>query len=220
MRAVIFANGKLNDPGIVISLLQADDLIIAADGGALHCQTLGIHPAVVIGDMDSIPGELLEDLKCNHSDLVVYPADKDQTDLELALKYTLDNGAQEVLLFGVLGGRLDMTLANLLLLTREEWNSLSIKVIDGPQTAYLLRSGDSMKVKGNQGDTISLIPLSERVKNVITQGLRWQLDGVELVQGTTLSVSNQLRSTSAQVQIAAGKLLLIHCRENAGCGEE
>lgn len=220
MRAVIFANGKFSDPEKVKSLLRADDLIIAADGGAIHCRTLGIHPAVVIGDMDSIPLELLEYLKDSRSELVLYPADKDQTDLELALKYTLENGAQEVLFFGVLGGRLDMILANLLLLTREEWNPLSITVIDGPDVAYLLRSGDSMRLRGNQGDTVSLIPLSDSVKNVITQGLLWQLDGVELVQGTTLSVSNQLSGPSAQVQIGAGKLLLIHRQGNAGLGEE
>jgi len=210
LRAIIFANGKLHNPAKVLSQLREDDLVIAADGGAQHCRDLDIHPALVIGDMDSISPALLADLKNQETQILVYPEDKDQTDLELALTYALRHQVDDVIFYGVLGGRLDLSLANLMLLTRSEWEPLSLVVIDEPDTAYLMRNHDTISILGNPGDIVSLIPLSEDVTDVSTQGLRWQLNHVDLPQGNTLSVSNELVGTSAQVQIGKGKMLLIH----------
>lgn len=210
MRAIIFANGTINSPARIQSNLQDTDLIIAADGGAQHCHELNISPAVVIGDLDSISEELITLLKDRGAKFIAYPKDKDQTDLELALSFAYQQGVDEVHLYGVVGGRLDLSLSNLLLLARDEWNPLSLMVIDDPDKAYLLRKGDTISFQGNPGDIISLIPLSEKVYGVTTQGLRWKLDRSVLKLGSTLSVSNELLELSGQVKIGDGKLLLVH----------
>jgi thiamine pyrophosphokinase len=210
LRAIIFANGTINNPARIKSNLLDTDLIIAADGGALHCQGLNISPAVVIGDLDSISDELITFLKDHGIRFIAYPKDKDQTDLELALSFANQQGVDEVHFYGILGGRLDLSLSNLLLLARDEWKHLSLVVIDEPDKAYLLRKGDTISFQGNPGDIISLIPLSEKVKGVTTQGLRWKLDRAVLKLGSTLSVSNELLDLSGQVIIGAGKLLLVH----------
>jgi thiamine pyrophosphokinase len=210
LRAVIFANGNLNSPNKIRSQIRADDLVIAADGGARHCRELNLHPHLVIGDMDSISSAHLDDLRIQDTQLLIYPEDKDQTDLELALSYALEKGVNEVLLFGLLGGRLDLSLTNLLLLARDEWGEMSLIVKADPDIAYLMRDQDAIFIDGNPGDTISLIPLSECVTQVSTQGLRWQLDEVDLFQGNTLSVSNELLETSARIQVGVGKMMLVH----------
>ncbi len=220
MRAVIFANGNLNTPNKIRSQIRADDLVIAADGGARHCRDLNLHPHLVIGDMDSISSAHLDDLRTQDTQLLIYPEDKNQTDLELALSYALEKGFNEVLLFGLLGGRLDLSLTNLLLLARDEWGAMSLIVKADPDTAYLMRDHDLIAIDGNPGDTISLIPLSESVTEVSTQGLRWLLDNVDLYLGNTLSVSNELLETSARVQIGKGKMLLVHRDMQAANGEE
>ena len=219
LRAVIFANGNLSSPGTIHSQLRDDDLVIAADGGAKHCRELNLRPDLVIGDMDSITPALIDELKNRDTQLLIYPEDKDQTDLELALIYALENGASEVLFYGVLGGRLDLTLANLMLLTRDEWESMTLIVKSEPDTAYLMRDQDAFSITGNPGDTISLIPLSERVTQVSTQGLRWQLTEIDLIQGNTLSVSNEMLGTSARIQMGKGKMLLVHRDMAAANGE-
>lgn len=210
MRAIIFANGMINNPAGIRSILQESDLIIAADGGAQHCHELNISPAVVIGDLDSISEDLIALLKDRGVKFIVYPKDKDQTDLELALSFAYQQGVDEVYFYGVLGGRLDLSLSNLLLLARDEWSPLSLIVIDEPDKAYLLRKGDTISITGYPGDIISLIPLSEEVDDVTTQGFRWKLDGAVLRLGSTLSVSNELLGHSGRVKIGAGKLLLVH----------
>ncbi len=210
MRAVIFANGNIKKSSIPLSSLREDDLLIAADGGAQHLQELGLRPATVIGDMDSISSTLLNDLKTQGTQMIVYPRDKDQTDLELALTFAVQSGVQEVLFFGVLGGRLDQSLANLMLLTRDDWKNLSLVISNAPDIAYVMRDHGIISLQGNPGDIVSLIPLSAVVTEVSTQGLRWPLKNSELSLGNTISVSNEMLEKSARIEIGIGKLLLVH----------
>ena len=70
-------------------------LIIAADGGAVHCLALGITPDVVVGDFDSLSPDQLNRLKASGTDIIRHPVRKDDTDLELALKTAVDRGADE-----------------------------------------------------------------------------------------------------------------------------
>jgi thiamine pyrophosphokinase len=210
LRAVIFANGNFNQSSISLQSLREDDLLIAVDGGAQHLQELGLSPATVIGDMDSISPTLLNDLKTRDTQLIVYPRDKNQTDLELALTYAVQSGVQEVLLFGVLGGRLDQSVANLMLLTRDDWQDLSLVISSAPDTAYVLRDRGTITLQGSPGDIVSLIPFSALVTEVSTQGLRWPLKNAELTLGNTISVSNEMLEKSARIEIGIGKLLLVH----------
>ncbi len=210
MRAVIFANGTFKKSPNIRTSLHEDDLIIAADGGAQHCLDLGLIPSIVVGDMDSISPKLFNDLKSQGTQLIVYPREKDQTDLELALSHAVDLGVQEVLFFGFLGGRLDLSLANIMLLARDDWENLSLVVSDEPDTAYLMRDNDTFSLRGQPGDIVSLIPLSDQVIDVSTFGLRWSLENAILALGNTISVSNEMLDTSAKINIGSGKLLLVH----------
>ena len=210
LRAVIFANGNFNPSTSILSSLREDDLLIAADGGAKYCLAAGLWPNTVIGDMDSLSPSLIQDLKNHGSQMIEYSPDKDQTDLELALTYAVQQGALEILLLGLLGGRLDQSMANILLLTRNEWKDLNLIVSDEPDIAYLMHDNDTVSIQGHPGDIVSLIPLSEVVTDVTTHGLRWQLDQAKLILGSTLSVSNELLETNAKIQIGSGKLFLIH----------
>jgi thiamine pyrophosphokinase len=220
LRAVIIANGEFNKPDSILSDLNEDDLIIAADGGAHHCLAIGLWPDFVIGDLDSITTPVINQLREHGTQLILYPRDKDQTDLELALSLAGEKGFQDVLLLGMFGGRLDQSLANILLLTRNEWKGLRLTISNDPDTAYLMRDQYEISLLGHPGDIVSLIPLSDLVEDVSTEGLRWSLDHADLRLGTTLSVSNELINTSALIQIGAGNLLVIHRDTTAVENEE
>ena len=215
MRAVIFANGNISDGHSTLAVIHEGDLLIAADGGARHCRLLGLTPDYVIGDFDSIDPQQMEDLKTKGTQFIIYPRDKDQTDLELALIFATSKGAQEIHLLGLLGGRIDQTLANLLLLTREEWHSTRLSISDGPDFAYLLRSGEHLTIQGKPGDTISLIPLSLSAIGITTHNLRWELNKSTLKFGSTLGISNEMLQPIAYIEIADGQLLVIHRKVTA-----
>ena len=213
MRAVIFANGNLTRPANPLAELRSEDLIIAADGGAYHCQALGLTPDVLIGDLDSITKEVRENLSRLGTQLILYPRDKDETDLELALRFAVDHNAEEILLLGILGGRLDQTLANLLLLSRPEWRPARLMVADGPDFALLIRPGSPLTLRAQTGDIVSLIPLTRTVTGVSTEGLRWSLQDATLEFGSTLGISNETTQEIARVEIKTGQLLAVHIEQ-------
>ena len=121
-RAIILANGPLPNPEAAQRYIRAGDWLICADGGTRHALTLGLIPDVVIGDLDSLEPQFKAELESQGVRFEVYPADKDQTDLELALELAVAAGVRQIDILAVQGGRLDQSLANLLLLTRPAWD--------------------------------------------------------------------------------------------------
>jgi thiamine pyrophosphokinase len=212
LRAVIFANGDLNDPLSARERLQPDDLLIAADGGARHFLRLGITPHLVIGDFDSLDAGELDSLENLGVKLVRYPSRKDFTDLELAVRHAVEAEANEILILAALGARWDQTLANVLLAASHELRTANIRLVDGSQEIRLLRGGEKLELTGRAGDTVSLIPLGGDVYGVSTEGLEYPLNKEKLFFGSTRGVSNVMNGDSAGVSMQEGMLLcvLIH----------
>ncbi len=208
MRAVIFVNGELSDGERLRAMLRPDDLLIGADGGTLHALTLGLTPHAVIGDGDSLPPSVLADLQAQGVDIRRYPARKDQTDLELALLYAQERGADEVLLVGALGGRWDQTLANLLLCAHPDLRHLPITILAGEQRITAIR-GQAV-IEGRVGDTVSLLPIGGDASGVTTSGLEYPLMEGRLPFGSSLGVSNVLTAPRATIRVRHGVVLCIH----------
>ncbi|TAK12287.1 MAG: thiamine diphosphokinase [Anaerolineae bacterium] len=207
MRAVIFANGELNNLETARGLLRPDDLLLAADGGGRHCLALGVSPAVVIGDMDSLTAEELRQLEIRGADVRRHPPRKDETDLELALLLAKERMADEVLVLGGLGNRWDMSLANLLLAAYPPLAGLHITFWEDGQRLFLIR--DTARIEGHTGETVSLIPVGGDAHGVTTEGLEYPLHGETLAFGGTRGVSNRMTGERAQVTLEAGLLLCV-----------
>ena len=203
MRIVIFANGQLHQP----IAINPDDLIIAADGGASHCLKLNLHPAILIGDLDSLNDEQLSVLKAGGTEIIEFPKRKDYTDFELALRYAQDLGASEILVLGALGERWDQTIANILLPTL--FSSTRVILTDGSQEILFVRGGERLKVRGNPGDTLSLIPLIGNARGITTHNLEYPLSEGDLVFGSTRGISNELIGKTATISLREGLLLCI-----------
>lgn len=212
-RAIIFANGELPEPTTVRRWIQPNDLLIAADGGARHCRALGLTPHLVIGDFDSLGADELNALEQAGAALRQHPREKDETDLELALLEAAARGATFVIVLGAFGGRLDMALANLLLLLHPKLDGVHIELRHGPQTAWLIRPPGGA-ITGAPGDTVSLLPLDGDVFGVVTHGLRYPLKGEALVTGPARGVSNTLTEPQARITLTAGQLLVIHSAQH------
>jgi len=210
-RMVIFANGKLPDENAARSLLREGDLLIAADGGARHLLTMGILPEVVIGDLDSLDEEDLTDLVAAGVEVKQYPEDKDETDLELALEYALEKAPASILIIAALGGRLDQTVANLMLLTNPMLAGVDIRLDDGIEEVFFCRG--QVEVLGTEGDMVSLIPWGAPVEGVTTRGLRWSLRDETLFPERCRGVSNRMNTDRAAITIRSGLLLVVHRRD-------
>ena len=212
-RAVIIANGVAPDEATVRRWLQPDDgsiqvWLLCADGGARTALALGLQPEVVVGDLDSLDEAMQAHLRAMGCRMVVYPAAKDWTDLELALRLAVEEGASEIVVMGALGGRLDQELANLLLLFLPELREVPTRIVDDRQEMFVVRS--QAEIVGQAGDVVSLIPLGGDVEGIVTEGLLYPLRGERLRIGPARGVSNVMAAQVARVTIQSGTLLMIH----------
>ena len=213
-RTLIVANGEL-DTGTA-ARIRADvwDEVIAVDGGALHCHGMGIVPDVVIGDLDSIPDAIREAFEKACVPFERHPAAKSETDLELALDRALERGAGSLVLTGVLGGRIDMTLANLLLLAHPRLQDVAAEIWHERTTAWLLRP-PGRELQGRPGDTVSLIPVHGDAFGVVTDGLHYPLRDETLRFAHGRGVSNVLSNAQGCVRLREGLLLVVHAAGQA-----
>lgn len=211
-RIIIFANGELPDIDKARTLLRTDDYVICADGGTRHSLALDRQPDLVVGDMDSISKERWQELQTNNVGIELYPRDKNETDLELALQRAIELGPTEILIVGALGGRLDQTIANLAILSNTLQMPFDICLDDGVEEVLFCR--DQVEVHGRSGDIVSLIPWSGAVQGIQTQGLRWSLNRETLYPEKTRGVSNEMLGDSASISIGSGLLLVIHRRQS------
>jgi thiamine pyrophosphokinase len=194
----------------VAARVRPGDWLIAADGGLRHLLALGLAPNLLIGDLDSVDPAERATLEARGIQLQVHPADKDETDLELALRYARAQGAREILVAGAIGGRLDHTLANIALLALPELRECAVWLTDGCTDATLVR--DSLHLHGRVGDHVSLLPIGGDALGVRTEGLRFPLRGERLAFNRSRGISNKLIAAKAQVSLDSGMLVCIHTR--------
>ncbi len=200
----IFGAGERSDNPII---LQAEDLVIAADGGFDYLKDLGLRADYVLGDMDSVlSGEL-------PSDVIRYPREKDDTDLMLAVKLGLQKGYRTFHIYGGLGGRLDHTLANLQILTYLSRHD-AIGTLYSDQYAISVITDDTLSFSkdhpGNTAGTIcSIFSLSDISVNVTIHGFKYETNSVTLTNSFPLGVSNEFTGQKCSIHVQKGTIAVL-----------
>ena len=219
-RAVIFANGNLSDLSQAKNIITKEDYLIAADGGIKHILKLGLTPQIIIGDFDSTPLSLQKKLikmskeqKSLFPTMIKYPTKKDKTDFELAINFALEKKYHQIIIFGILGNRIDHSMANIFLLAKIQTENklITVKIFEDNKEIYILNK--EIIINGQIGDEVSIIPVSEKLEGVVTDGLEYQLNNETLFFGSTRGISNVLNKTSAKITVADGIALVVHLRK-------
>ena len=206
MEVLVFAGGDALDPRWHGSLPR-DAFVIAADSGLEHVRALGRRADLVVGDLDSVSDETLTLARQSDVPIESHPADKDATDLELALRAAKRHGADRVTILGAGGGRLDHFLANVLLLAHADFAGFSVQAFVGNAHVHVFRH--VVELHGAVGSLVSLLPVGGPARGVRTAGLRWPLTDDDLRHGSTRGVSNEMTSDIATVTLREGVLLAI-----------
>lgn len=212
-RHIIIANGDAPTSETVQRWLRPHDCLIGADGGCRIALRLGLRLDYAIGDFDSLAEADLQQLQTLGVHLRRYPAQKDETDLELALQLAISLNASEIVVLGALGGRLDHAMANLMLLAMAGLDKIPVIIADATLEISAINARQApmaLTVKGNIGDTLSLIPFGGDASGIVTQGLQYPLRSETLRVGPARGVSNVMTQAQAQIEVAEGLLLCIH----------
>ena len=209
-RIIIFANGELPNLEKARLLLQPNDYLICADGGTRHALALGLSPNLVIGDMDSIKKDDWQRLEKSGISIELFPHDKNETDLELAINRAIELDPEQLVIIGALGGRMDQMLGHIALLSDTRLSAREARLDDGVEEIFFCR--DKTQVRGRSGDLVSLIPWGTPVYGVQTQDLKWPLQNETLHPDKTRGISNEMVHDVASIKISSGLLLVVHQR--------
>src|SRR5579871_1841790 len=211
MRIAIFTSPIVDTGFFVTETLQKADKIFAADCGASVAVAMGITPETVIGDFDSLTAATIQELKKKGVAFVQTAPEKDETDTELAIAYAITQGATEISLVGGIGGsRFEHAIANIAL----TYNSkIPIAIVNGPSKLWVLLGPQNVSIVGEKDDLLSLLPLSQVVTNIKTEGLCYPLLDEPLYFGKPRGMSNVFAEKKAFVSFSNGLLLFVHSKK-------
>lgn len=210
MKAAVICNGNINSYESAKVWIERADIVISCDGGLRHCDAMGIRPNLMAGDFDSAEGRLLSEYEEKGIEIIRVPAEKDFTDCELGIREAVRRGADDITLLGCIGTRLDHTLANCHLLMIPLKEGVKARLVDEHNIIYMTDSKISLKVE--QGQTISLIPLTGAAKGIYTKGLYYSLEDGSLYAGSSCGVSNVAVEEDVEISLKEGILLVMLTR--------
>lgn len=196
-RAVtLVGGGPLGPDDLTMSLALAPALV-ALDSGADACLAAGLRPQAVIGDLDSLSPAA----RVAFADRLHLMTEQIATDFDKGLRSI---SAPLVIGVGMLGGRLDHTLAGLSTLLRYADRPC---VLIGAETLVFL-CPPHIELTLSKGVLVSLFPLV--AGRVASSGLVWPTDGIDFAPGGRLGTSNVAAGGVVTLrQEAPGMLVLV-----------
>ena len=208
MKCVILANGDYGNIDSYKWLLKETDIILCADGGANYAYKMGITPAYIVGDMDSIHPPVVDYYKEQGVEFRRYPQRKDFTDTQLILALAEELNAREIVFLGSLGKRLDHTLSNLYCGGELALKGKKVWHYTANYAAYLVNKG--ITISGQVGDIVSVLALTDEAQGVYEEGFEYPLKNVILKKWNPYSISNVLAENEGIIKVREGLLLVIH----------
>lgn len=175
------------------------------DHGAICCMHQQIKMKKAIGDFDSITFDELEELKKN-TKVIQLPTHKDETDSEAAILIAMEDGYDEIILFGGLGGRIDHEMVNLHLMLYRDY---PLTLMDENNTVKVLSKGTYEVEKTHR--YLSFLPLEESC--ITEEGVAYPLDKRKLSLQDIYTTSNEIVNEKARIIIHYGKVLMMQCND-------
>ena len=188
-------------------------LVVAADGGAIRAAAIGLTPAVVVGDFDSLDPAELARLEAAGIPTERTSTDKDELDAELAVLAATARGADRITVLGAFGGpRLDHALANVWLLSHPALRAVDACLLDARVRIRLLDATTGparATLAGRPGDLVTLLPFAGAAEGITTEALRYPLADETLEPGPARGLSNVRLAPAASVNLRRGRLLIV-----------
>ena len=206
MKAVIVANGHIENSNTIKATIEKYDYIIACDGGAAFLKKIGIRPNLMVGDFDSLEAEIMDFYQSQDIEILTFPINKNLTDSHLAINIDLERGFTEIDLYGATGSRLDYTLSNCMLLFLIEEKGGKGKVIDENNMIMVARKRTTIN-QVFEKQFVSLVAIEDS-EGITLEGFKYPLIDATLKCGDSLCMSNEMIKDTAVIQMAKGKAFI------------
>ena len=194
------------------SLLAGAADVVAADAAGEWCVALGRVPEVVTGDFDSAAPGAEDRLRALGSEVVAFPCDKDETDLDLAVVLARGRAGETLVVTAAFSLRPDHTLAAFGSLARAGAHA---RAEEPGWTAWVCTPGGDLVLDVRTGTTLSVLAL-EPATGVCVSGTAWPLTGASLSPLSGHGVSNRAIGGPVRVRTGSGTLIVLVLKEGTG----
>ena len=190
---LLVAGGR--KPQVSWLLDAAEDRIVwAIDKGVDVCMEAGLLPALILGDADSASPKLWKAARTRGSETLLLPREKDETDLQMALRTVSERFDQATtLVTGCWGGRFDHTWSNVFSVLGTVRRELNCAVlVDHRELLAFISGGQNLTLRHEKEPAaVSLLALSERCRGVSINGVHWPLEKTVLEKDSPYAISNR-----------------------------
>jgi thiamine pyrophosphokinase len=195
-----------------MQIIEEDDLIICADGGANYAYKLNLKPYCIVGDMDSI----YPDVEKYYAKLGVpikkHPRRKDCSDTQLCLAAAEETGLKNIVMLGTLGNRFDHSMANVYGSMKIVNKGFSVMHYTEKMILYVINS--SLELRGQIGDLVSVLALTDKAGGVSEIGFEYPLKDAVLLKENPYAISNLIAAEKAVITLERGILAVLHYINN------
>ena len=198
---VVLANGEFPKHDIPLHELDIAESIICCDGAVESLIDYGKRPQAIVGDFDSIPQNLKEDLE----NILVHAPNQSENDLRKSLKWVEQHGGKSITILGASGKREDHLLGNIFSILQFDTQMDMVMITDHGQFHTV---HESQKFDGIKGQQVSLFSADKSIK-ITTTGLKYPLrnETLSTLYGGTL---NAVINDEFSISISHGQIL-VYC---------
>lgn len=199
----------------LVQFVDETGIWMGVDRGTQLIMEAGIQPDLAVGDFDSINAEEWTVLEEKVPRMRRFKPEKDETDMELALVYALEEQPETVRVFGATGGRLDHFLANAFLIAafKRQHPSVSFELIDVTNQLTVHLPGNYQVIKDRCKPYISFIPAFGGAGGLTLHGFKYPLENRDIPAGSSLCISNELIQETGHFSFEKGILMMIRSKD-------
>lgn len=178
------------------------------------CACGGILPDMIVGDFDSIQPEVIDYYKRQtHIPIREFHPVKDASDTEIAVRYAVELGCEELQILGATGTRLDHVMANIQTLAIPAARGIRAEIVDSHNRIRLLTGETHLRREDSCGKYFSLFPLGGEVRGLSIAGAKYPLSNHTLLPYDSLCVSNEIEGEEAVITFGSGMVILMETRD-------
>lgn len=201
--AIVGASDFNSDAFLMMEEAGMFDYVIAVDAGFRSLEEVGKKPDFVLGDFDSLG------YKPRGIRIATYSADKDKSDMELAIDRARTKKFDTLFIFGALGRRLDHTLANIQVLSKASEDGMKVCAVGKNETVFFLTGPNTFELDAREEGVISVFAMDDQVEGLFERGLKWELDDVVLKNRLSLGLSNKFIGEPVLIGVEKGTIAVI-----------
>ena len=206
MRAFVFGGGEIF-PEYIEEKVQEGDVVVCADSVYQNALAMGVKVDVLVGDFDS-----LNDVPDGKFELVRVPAEKDQTDTQLAVDIALERGADEIIIVCSTSGRADHAISAMAILEYLYEKRVPAVLVNGQNRVRFVRDGGTIIVRSAY-KYFSVLTLDKIAKKVSIEGGKYPLVKKDIGRGFQFAVSNEIVKNAALITVKKGSVYIIESRD-------